>query len=114
MRRHWAPEPHRRTAGSVGAVEAPRPSRARLVEVPDEAAERVVRVELLALQLDARCGRGVVGLEPLLDGAALIGKAIRLYWVRDGEGWRVLGKTARGDDVASRGGCGVCRAGRRV
>ena len=41
-------------------------------QVSDEAAERVVREELLALELDARRGRGVVGLEPLLDGAALV------------------------------------------
>ena len=96
-RRHWAPRGGRRTA----AVLAPRPSHARVVEVLDEAAERVIRVELLALQLGARRGRGVVGLEPLLDGAALVSKAIRLYCVRDGDGRRVLGNSARGDDVAS-------------
>ena len=50
-----------------------------MARVPDEAAERVVRVKLLALQLEARRRRGVVGLEPLLDGAALVGEAIRLY-----------------------------------
>ena len=44
----------------------------------DEAAEREVRDELLALELDARLGRGVVGLEPLLDGAALVGEAVGL------------------------------------
>ena len=54
------------------------PLRARLVEVLDEAAERVVRDELLALELDARLGRGVVVLEPLLDGAALVGEAVGL------------------------------------
>ena len=54
------------------------------VEVLDEAAERVARDELLAHQLDARRGRGAVGLEPLLDGAALVGEAVGL--VRDGEG----------------------------
>ena len=54
------------------------PLRARLVEVLDEAAERVVRDELLALELDARLGRGVVGLEPLLDGAALVRMAVYL------------------------------------
>ena len=51
---------------------------ASLVEVLDEAAERVVRDELLALELDARRGRGVVGLEPLLDGAALVRMAVGL------------------------------------
>ena len=54
------------------------PLRARLVEVLDEAAERVVRDELLALELDARLGRGAVVLEPLLDGAALVGEAVGL------------------------------------
>ena len=54
------------------------PLRVRLVEVLDEAAERVVRDELLALELDARLGRGVVVLEPLLDGAALVGEAVGL------------------------------------
>ena len=44
----------------------------------DEAAERVVGDELLAVQLEARRGRGVVGLEPLLDGAALVRMAIGL------------------------------------
>ena len=39
---------------------------------------RVVWVELLAHQLDARRGRGGVGLEPLLDGAALVSFAIRI------------------------------------
>ena len=58
--------------------------RARLVEVLDEATERVARVELLAHQLDARRGRGVVVLEPLLDGAALVSEAVGLF--RDGEG----------------------------
>ena len=52
--------------------------RARHVEVLDEAAEGVVRDELLALELDARRWRGVVGLEPLLDGAALVGMAVYL------------------------------------
>ena len=60
------------------------PLRARIVEVLDEAAERVVRDELLALELDARLGRGVVVLEPLLDGAALVGEAVGLFC--DGEG----------------------------
>ena len=60
------------------------PLRARLVEVLDQAAERVVRDKLLALELDARLGRGVVGLEPLLDGAALVGEAVGLKC--DGEG----------------------------
>ena len=49
-----------------------------LVAVSDEAAETVARDELLALQLEARRGRGVVGLEPLLDGAALVRMAIYL------------------------------------
>ena len=52
---------------------------AGLVVFSDEAADRVVRVELLALQLGARRGRGVVGLEPLLDGAALVRMAIYLF-----------------------------------
>ena len=56
--------------------------RARLVEFSDEAAERVARDELLALELDARRGRGVVGLEPLLDGAALVRVAVYLFRVR--------------------------------
>ena len=50
--------------------------RARLVQFSDEAAERVVRDELLAVQLEPRRGRGVVGFEPLLDGAALVRMAI--------------------------------------
>ena len=54
------------------------------MEVLDEAAERVARDELLALELGTRRGRGVVGLEPLLDGAALVGEAVGLF--RDGEG----------------------------
>ena len=62
-----------------------RRSCARLVQFSDEAAERVTRDELLAVQLEARRGRGVVGLEPLLDGAALVRMAIYLFCVRDGE-----------------------------
>ena len=58
----------------------------RLVEVPDEAAETVVRDELLAVQLEARRGRDVVGLEPLLDGAALVRVAVYLFRICDGEG----------------------------
>ena len=57
--------------------------RARLVKFSDEAAERVARDELLALELDARRGRGVVGLEPLLDGAALVRMAVYLFRVRE-------------------------------
>ena len=57
---------------------------ALLVEVLDEAAETVARDELLALELDARRGRGVVGLEPLLDGAALVRMAV--YLLGAGEG----------------------------
>ena len=53
-------------------------------QVSDEAAERVVREELLALELEARRGRGVVGLEPLLDGAALVRMAV--YLLGAGEG----------------------------
>ena len=52
---------------------------ARPVDVLDEAAKRVARDELLAHQLEPRCGRGVVGLEPLLDGAALVRMAIYLF-----------------------------------
>ena len=40
--------------------------------------------ELLALELGACRGRGVVGLEPLLDGAALVSKAVYLLRVCDG------------------------------
>ena len=54
------------------------------MQFSDEAAERVVRDELLAVQLEPRRGRGVVGLEPLLDGAALVRMAVGL--LRDGEG----------------------------
>ena len=53
-----------------------RRSCARLVQFSDEAAERVVRDELLAVQLEARRGRDAVALEPLLDGAALVRMAI--------------------------------------
>ena len=60
-----------------------RRSCARLVQFSDEAAETVARDELLAVQLEARRGRGVVGLEPLLDGAALVRMAIHLLAVRD-------------------------------
>ena len=63
-----------------------RPLRARVVEVSDEATERVARDELLALELGARRGRGVVGLEPLLDGAALVRVTIYLFRICDGEG----------------------------
>ena len=58
--------------------------RARLVEVEDEAAERVARDEQLALELNPRRGRGVVGLEPLLDGAALVAVTIYLLHLRRG------------------------------
>ena len=54
------------------------------MEVLDAAAEGVVRDELLALELDARRGRGVVGLESLLDGAALVRMAIGLFCDREG------------------------------
>ena len=60
--------------------------RARLVEISDEAAERVARDELLALELGTRRGRGVVGLEPLLDGAALVRMAIYLFAFATGRG----------------------------
>ena len=56
------------------------------MEVLDEAAKGVVRDELLALELDARRGRGVVGLKPLLDGAALVRMAVYLLRICDGEG----------------------------
>ena len=56
----------------------------RAVEVLDEAAEGVIRDELLVVQLEARRGRGVVGLEPLLDGAALVRMAV--YLLGAGEG----------------------------
>ena len=76
--------------------------RARVVKFSDEAAEMVARDELLALELDAGRGRGVVGLEPLLDGAALVGEAIYLV-AFDGEGQYVV----------SKGGRGISRTGRR-
>ena len=60
--------------------------RARPVQFLDEAAERVARDELLAHQLEPRRGRGVVGLEPLLDGAALVRVAVYLFRICDGEG----------------------------
>ena len=83
----YAPQPPAgdATAGSAilsVALRAP----ASLVEVLDEAAEAVARDELLALELDARRGRGVVGLEPLLDGAALVRMAVYLLRICDGEG----------------------------
>ena len=65
-----------------------RRSCARLVRFSDEAANKVARDELLAVQLEPRRGRGVVGLEPLLDGAALVRMAIYLFRVRNGEGVR--------------------------
>ena len=68
-------------------------ARASLAEVLDEAAETVARDELLALELDARRGRGVVGLEPLLDGAALVRMAVYLLRICDGEGRCVLGRS---------------------
>ena len=63
-----------------------RRSCARLVQFSDEAAERVVRDELLAVQLEARRGRDAVGLEPLLDGAALVRMAIYLLAFATGRG----------------------------
>ena len=44
----------------------------------DEAAETVAWDEPLVVQLEARRRRGVVGLEPLLDGAALVRMAVGL------------------------------------
>ena len=83
----------RRTAGGVASVggvwvapKAPCSLRARLVEVSDEAAETVARAELLAHQLEPRRGRDVVGLEPLLDGAALVRVAVYLFRIYDGVG----------------------------
>ena len=46
------------------------------MQLSNKAAETVARDELLTVQLEARRGRGVVGLEPLLDGAALVCMAI--------------------------------------
>ena len=74
----------------------------RLVaRVSNEAAERVVRVKLLALQLEARRGRGVVGLEPLLDGAAFVRKAVDLFCVHGGEAELDFVMYAELDDAAS-------------
>ena len=61
------------------APKAPCSLRARLVKFSDEAAETVARDELLAHQLESRRGRGGVGLEPLLDGAALVRVAVNLF-----------------------------------
>ena len=79
--------------------------RARFTEFSDEATEIVAPDELLADQLEARLGRGVVGLEPLLDGAALVRVAVHLsrrggQTAEDGlgVGWCGLEK----------GGCGIC------
>ena len=44
----------------------------------------MARDELLTLELGARRRRGAVGLEPLLDGAALVGKAVYLLRVCGG------------------------------
>ena len=75
--------------------------RACLVEFSDEAAETVARDEQLAVQLEARRGRGVVGLEPLLDGAALIRVAIYLRSrSRRREGEAMCGRVPK--DQASR------------
>ena len=57
-----------------------------VVQLSDEAAETVARDELLAVQLEPRRGRGVVGLEPLLDGAALVRMAIYLFAFATGRG----------------------------
>ena len=76
-----------RDAGAYGwrSFEARRPLlRARLLEFQDEAAESVAWDELLALELGACRGRGGVGLEPLLDGAALVRKAVYLLRVYGG------------------------------
>ena len=83
------------------APEAMRPLRARVVEVSDEATERVARDELLALELGARRRRGVVGLEPLLDGAALVRKAVDLFCVHGGEAELDFVMYAELDDAAS-------------
>ena len=65
--------------------EAPRSLHGPLfVEFSDEAAETVAWDKLLAVQLGARRGRGVVGLEPLLDGAALVRMAIYLLALATG------------------------------
>ena len=83
------PRPSRR--GISGAIWPPAGlqvacSLRALVEVSDEAAETVVRAELLAHQLEPRRGRDVVGLEPLLDGDALVRMAVYLFRICDGEG----------------------------
>ena len=73
-----------------------RRSCARLVRFSDEAANKVARDELLAVQLEPRRGRGVVGLEPLLDGAALVRMAIYLLAFATGShrGDECTGQTA--------------------
>ena len=82
--RHFLPKSGWRLRGTA-CPHASTTLHAGLVVFSDEAADRVVRVELLALQLGARRGRGVVGLEPLLDGAALVGKTV--YLVAFVMGW---------------------------
>ena len=64
------------------------------MQFSDEAAETVARDELLAVQLEPRRGRGVVGLEPLLDGAALVRMAIYLLALATGRGDECTGQTA--------------------
>ena len=49
-------------------------------------AERVARDEQLALELDACRRRGVVGIEPLLDGAAFVRMAVYLFAFATGRG----------------------------
>ena len=75
------------------APRAPRSLRPRLVELSDEAAERVARDEQLALELDACRRRGVVGIEPLLDGAAFV-RIMAVYLFAFA--------TVRGDDCRAR------------
>ena len=74
-------------------------------QVLDEAAETVARNELLALELEARRGRGIVFFEPLLDGAALVRMAVNLLGApgRDDECARV-----RDDVPYTKEGGGVC------
>eukprot|EP00964_Phaeocystis_antarctica_P096249 scaffold62591_cov58-Phaeocystis_antarctica.AAC.5 len=72
-----------------------------LVAVSDEAAETVAWDELLALQLKARRGRGVVGLEPLLDSAALVRMPIYLFAFATGR----VGRWARVQKIRPQSEC---------
>ena len=60
-----------------------------LLVVADDGAQAVVGDEGLGLERCARLGRRVVVLEPLCDGLALVGEAVRLPDERKRDEWRV-------------------------